>query len=48
VVILFFHDLPGSSYREWRNSLPHDEFARWLLDYPGGLALLKAALSPAP
>ena len=45
VVILFFHDLPGSSYRTWRSSLPHDEFARWLLDNPEGLTLLKAALS---
>ena len=48
IVILFFQDLPGSSYREWRNTLPHDEFARWLLDNPEGLALLKAALAPAP
>ncbi|MEZ4592586.1 MAG: serine hydrolase [Chloroflexota bacterium] len=48
VVILFFRDLPGSTYRTWRNSLAHDEFARWLLDNPEGLALLKAALSPAP
>ncbi len=48
VVILFFHDLPGSSYREWRNTLAHDEFARWLLDNPEGIALLKAALTPAP
>lgn len=45
VIILFFHDLPGSRYREWRNSLPHDEFARWLLDNPEGMALLKAALA---
>jgi hypothetical protein len=45
VVILFFQDLPGSSYREWRNTLPHDEFARWLLDNPEGLTLLKAALA---
>ncbi len=48
VVILFFRDLPGSTYREWRNSLPHDEFARWLLGNPEGTALLKAALTPAP
>ncbi|WP_420645241.1 serine hydrolase [Candidatus Leptofilum sp.] len=48
VVILFFQDLPGSSYRTWRGSLPHDEFARWLLDNPKGLALLKAALTPTP
>lgn len=31
VVILFFRDLPNSTYREWRQTLPHDEFARWLL-----------------
>ncbi|GJM43060.1 MAG: hypothetical protein DHS20C20_33420 [Ardenticatenaceae bacterium] len=48
IVILFFQDLPGSSYREWRNTLPHDEFARWLLDNPEGIALLKAALTSAP
>ncbi|WP_420631034.1 serine hydrolase [Candidatus Leptofilum sp.] len=48
VVILFFQDLPGSTYRTWRNSLAHDEFARWLLDNPDSLALLKATLTPIP
>ena len=48
IVILFFRDLTGSTYRAWRNNLAHDEFARWLLDNPEGLALLKAALTPAP
>ena len=48
VVILFFHDLPGSSYRQWRSTLTHDEFARWLLDDPEALALVKAALTPTP
>ena len=48
VVILFFRDLPRDSYRTWRNTLPHDEFARWLLDSPEGLALLSAALAPVP
>ncbi|MCA9917174.1 MAG: serine hydrolase [Anaerolineales bacterium] len=48
VVILFCRDLPGSTYRAWRNNLAHDEFARWLLDNPERLALLKAALIPAP
>lgn len=48
VVILFFRDLPGSTYRAWRNNLAHDEFARWLLDNPEGLALLKTALTPVP
>jgi hypothetical protein len=48
IVILFYRDLPGSSYRTWRNNLAHDEFARWLLDNPEGLTLLKAALTPSP
>ncbi len=48
VVILFFHNLPRDSYRQWRNSLAHDEFARWLLDNPEGIALLQATLAPAP
>ncbi|MBK8905499.1 MAG: serine hydrolase [Anaerolineaceae bacterium] len=47
VVILFFRDLPGSTYREWRSSLAHDELARWLLDNPDALSLLRAALMPA-
>lgn len=48
VVILFYRDLPGSSYREWRNNLAHDELARWLLDNPEALSLLRAALTPSP
>jgi hypothetical protein len=48
VVILFFHDLSNSIYREWRSTLPHDEFARWLLDNPEGIALLRTVLSPSP
>lgn len=44
IVILFFKDLPGSTYRTWRSSLAHDELARWLLDNPEGLQLLRAAL----
>jgi len=48
VVILFFRDLPGSSYRIWRSTLAHDEFARWLLDDPEAIATLKAALVTAP
>ena len=31
VVVLFFHDLPNRTYRQWRDNLTHDEFARWLL-----------------
>jgi hypothetical protein len=34
VVALFFHDLPSSTYRQWRQTLTHDEFARWLLYDP--------------
>jgi D-alanyl-D-alanine carboxypeptidase len=48
VVILFFQDLPGSSYRQWRSSLAHDELARWLLDNPEAIRLLRTALVPAP
>ncbi len=48
IVILFFRDLSGSSYRTWRASLSHDEFARWLLDDPEAIALLRAALTPLP
>ncbi|MCZ7670017.1 MAG: hypothetical protein M5U34_24010 [Chloroflexi bacterium] len=29
-----FHDLPTYTYRQWRYSLTHDEFARWLLYDP--------------
>lgn len=47
VVILFFRDLPGDTYRSWRSSLAHDELARWLLDNPDALRLLRAALAPA-
>ena len=46
VVALFFHDLPGSStYRPWRNSLVHDEFARWLLYEPRAIPALRALLA---
>lgn len=31
VVVLFFRDLPLSTFRQWRRNLPHDELARWLL-----------------
>lgn len=47
VVALFFEDLPQSTYREWRDNLPHDELARWLLREPDALPLLKAILQPA-
>ncbi|VAW38526.1 hypothetical protein MNBD_CHLOROFLEXI01-2447 [hydrothermal vent metagenome] len=48
IVILFFRDLPRSSYRTWRFTLPHDEFARWLLDNPEAIATLRQALTPIP
>lgn len=48
IVILFFNNLPGSSYRTWRSTLPHDEFARWLLDDPEAIATLRAALISTP
>ncbi len=34
VVALFYRQLPRSTYRSWRQSLPHDELARWLLSDP--------------
>jgi beta-lactamase class A len=47
VVILFFRDLPGETYRTWRNNLAHDELARWLLDNPAAVSLLRTALTPS-
>ncbi len=41
VVILFFHDLPQHTYRLWRDTLPHDEFARWLLVDPAAIPAVK-------
>ena len=47
VVVLFYHDLPGNTtYRQWRRTLPHDEFARWLLYDPQGIPVLRKLLSP--
>jgi hypothetical protein len=45
VVILFYKELPQSTYRSWRRSLPHDEFARWLLADPQAIPLLRDLLS---
>ncbi len=42
VVVLFFRDLPMRMYREWRQSLPHDELARWLLSDPDAIRTFKA------
>ncbi len=48
VVVLFFRDLPNRTYREWRNNLTHDEFARWLLVDDGAITAVADALSPPP
>jgi hypothetical protein len=45
VVVLFFHDLPMSTYRQWRRTLPHDEFARWLLSDPGAIETFRMWMS---
>lgn len=45
VLALFYQDLPGRTYQQWRRNLPHDEFARWLLYEPAALPALRAALN---
>ena len=42
VVALFYRDLPQNTYRQWRNALPHDELARWLLADPAAIGALRA------
>lgn len=44
VVILFYHDLPFNTYQRWRDSLPHDELARWLLTDEQAIPLLRLAV----
>ena len=44
VVVLFFHDLPNQTYRQWRNNLAHDELARWLLSDSEAIAILRNVL----
>lgn len=44
IVVLFFRDLPQETYRRWRNDLPHDELARWLLADPAAIPALAAAI----
>ncbi|MCL4265472.1 MAG: serine hydrolase [Anaerolineae bacterium] len=44
VVILFFRDLPQSIYRQWRDTLSHDEFARWLLVDPAAIPAVKSVI----
>jgi D-alanyl-D-alanine carboxypeptidase len=46
VVALLFHDLPLTTYRQWRRNLPNDELARWLLYDPAAIGTLRAILSP--
>jgi D-alanyl-D-alanine carboxypeptidase len=46
VIALFYQDLPNRTYQQWRNTLPHDEFARWLLAEPGAIPALKAVVNP--
>ena len=41
VVALFYRDLPQGTYRQWRNALPHDELARWLLADSAAIAALR-------
>ena len=45
IVALFFRDLPMSQYRNWRQTLPHDEFARWLMIDPIAINILGQFLS---
>jgi D-alanyl-D-alanine carboxypeptidase len=44
VVVLFYRDLPMQTYRNWRQSLTHDELARWLLAEPEAIPELKSLL----
>ena len=46
VIALFYRDLPNNTYRQWRASLPHDEFARWILANPAAIPALKAVINP--
>ncbi len=41
VVALFYRRLPMQTYRSWRQNLPHDELARWLLADPEAISLLR-------
>jgi D-alanyl-D-alanine carboxypeptidase len=44
VVALFYRDLEGRTYRQWRDNLAHDELARWLLHDPQAIQTLAAVL----
>lgn len=45
IVVLFYRDLPQDTYRRWRDSLPHDEFARWLLSDPAAIPAVESVVS---
>ncbi len=44
VVALFYRNLEGRTYREWRNNQAHDELARWLLYDAEAISILRAVL----
>ncbi len=44
VVALFFRDLNGRTYQQWRSNLTYDELARWLLSEPEAIPALKAVI----
>ncbi len=46
VVALFFRELNGRTYQDWRQNLAHDELARWLLADPEAIPALRAVLTP--
>ena len=45
VIALFYKALPNRTYRNWRNTLPDDEFARWALADPAAIPALRALLT---
>lgn len=48
VVALFYRDLPMSTYRLWRQELPHDELARWIVSDPEAIPALRELLCCRP
>jgi hypothetical protein len=44
VVSLFYRELPGTQYRQWRRTQAHDELARWLLYDPQAMPAVRALL----
>jgi beta-lactamase class A len=47
VAVLFFRNLPLEVYRQWRQTLPHDELARWLLRERDAIPTLHRILGQA-